>query len=278
MPTRIEQALEFGTLSLHAQEQAKLEAEILLAFTLKKPRSYLYTWPEASLEENQLQQFSDLISQRRSGTPIAYLIGRQEFWSLSLQVNESTLIPRPETELLVEQTLKLLPEHEPLTLTDLGTGSGTIALALASERPSWSILAVDRSLDALSMARTNRDQLQLSNVQVCYGNWCEDLLDQSMDAIISNPPYIAEQDPHLQQGDVQFEPQSALASGPQGMDDLEIITDQARRALKPDGWLLLEHGATQASDLCRLLTLKGYSDIQTCQDLAGLDRVSLARR
>lgn len=275
MPDCIEQLLKRSTALLHEQDQPQLEAEVLLAHTLKKPRSYLYAWPERVPDQKYRHRFEQLVRQRIAGKPVAYLTGTREFWSLQLNVNEATLIPRPETELLVEQALKLLPRDQPLRVADLGTGSGAIALALAHERPAWTLYATDWSISALEVTRGNAARLKLANLLLCNCNWCDSFGKQVLDAIVSNPPYIADQDPHLLRGDVRSEPRSALTAGPQGMDDLKQLIEQAPGALKTGGWLLLEHAAEQAEDVRKLLAAKDFSNIQTHRDLAGLERISL---
>ena len=275
MPECIEQLLKRSTALLREQDQPRLEAEVLLACALDKPRSYLYAWPEQVPEYKHRHRFEHLVKLRIAGKPIAYLTGSREFWSLQLSVNEATLIPRPETELLVEQTLQRLPENQPLKVADLGTGSGAIALALAHERPAWTLYATDRSSSALDIAQGNAARLNLTNLLLCNCNWCDSFGAQVLDAIVSNPPYIADQDPHLLRGDVRAEPRSALTAGPQGMNDLEQLIEQAPAVLKTGGWLLLEHAAEQAEYLRYLLDINGFSDIQTHRDLAGLERISL---
>lgn len=256
---------------------AQLDAELLLAFVLEKPRSYLYTWPEKIVTVAQATTFMALLERRLRGEPVAYLLGRQGFWTLDLQVAEHTLIPRADTELLVEAALQLADARSILNVLDLGTGTGALALALASERSDWTVTGVDRIESAVALAQSNQRQLQLANVTFLRSHWFSALAGQRYDLILSNPPYIAANDPHLQQGDVRFEPLSALVSGPDGLDDLRLIIAQAPSYLQASGWLLLEHGYDQASAVRELLAQAGFVDISSQRDLAGHERISLGR-
>jgi release factor glutamine methyltransferase len=256
---------------------AQLDAELLLAYVLDKPRSYLFTWPEKTLSEAQSQTFMALLERRQRGEPVAYLLGRQGFWTLDLQVAEHTLIPRADTELLVEAALQLTDADSPLQVLDLGTGTGALALALASERPQWTVTGVDRIESAVTLAQSNQQQLQLSNVRFLVGHWFSALTDQRYDLILSNPPYIADTDPHLQQGDLRFEPLSALVSGADGLDDLRLIIAQAPNYMTANGWLLLEHGYDQAGAVRKLLQQAGFVEVSSQRDLGGHERISLGR-
>ncbi len=276
--TSIEQALLQAAEQLRASDTPQLDAEVLLMHILGKPRSYLHAWPEAQLDTRQLAAFKTLVDQRATGQPVAHLTGKREFWSLDLEVSGHTLIPRPDTELLVEQALKKLSADRPLRILDAGTGSGAIALALANERPHWTVFASDRSLPCLTVARNNATRLKLDNVHFFAGDWCKAIARHSLDALISNPPYIAERDSHLGEGDVRFEPRSALTSGTDGLDDLRRLADEASRTLRPGAHLLLEHGFEQAREVRRLLEINRFTDTGSARDLAGHERVSYARK
>ena len=274
---QIRQVLQQASSRLLHSDTPTLDAEILLAQVLNKSREFLLTWPESKLDQAQLQAFEQLLEQRASGQPIAYLTGKQSFWDFELKVNADVLIPRPETELLVELALELLPEN-PIELADLGTGSGAIALALAKERPQWQITATDYSADALNVARSNALDLHLSNLTFIQGDWCKAISGRQLDAIVSNPPYVDKNDSHISQGDLRFEPLVALAADDPGMADLKVIARQARDLLKPGALILLEHGYQQGPAVRQVLEQSGYNDIQTHKDLAGLDRISQARK
>jgi release factor glutamine methyltransferase len=274
--TTLKQALLAAQQSLsEVAENPQLEAAMLLCHLLEKPKSYLYAWPEASLSETQQAQYQTLLDQRRKGSPIAYILQQREFWSLSLRVTPDTLIPRAETELLVERALHHLQACQNPVIADLGTGSGAIALALASDRQDARVVATDRSLSALAVAKQNAQGLGLQNLHFQSSNWCE-ALDENIrfDLIASNPPYIESADPHLQQGDLPYEPQSALVSGEDGLDDIRTIIHQAPSKLKPGGWLILEHGYNQAAAVSQLMRSTGMHSISTHADLAGQPRVT----
>jgi release factor glutamine methyltransferase len=255
---------------------ARLDAELLLAAALGKSRSYLHTWPEKIVSSEAALTFAEYLLRRRTGEPVAYILGQQGFWNLDLEVAPHTLIPRPDTELLVETALALLPES-PAKVLDLGTGSGAIALALASERAAWHVTAVDRVLEAVALAERNRQRLLLENVNVFTSHWFSALADQRFDLIISNPPYIAAGDVHLAEGDVRFEPESALVAGTDGLDDIrEIITGSASH-LNAGGWLMLEHGYDQAEAVRQLLQDAGFAQVESRKDLGGHERITLGR-
>lgn len=259
------------------QDSPRLDAELLLAHALGQSRSYLRTWPERLLTDQQVVILAALLARRVAGEPVAHILQRREFWSLELEVNASTLIPRPETELLVELALARIPVDADLSIVDLGTGSGAIALALAHERPRCSVLATDRSLAALVVAKRNAQRLKLSRVVFQAAYWYAGLGTQRFDIIVSNPPYIRTDDPHLVQGDVRFDPSSALVAGADGLDDLRIIIGGAHQHLQPGGWLLVEHGYDQGGAVQQLFETAGFIDISCVNDLAGQPRVTLGQ-
>jgi release factor glutamine methyltransferase len=254
-------------------DSSRLDVELLLSHCLQKPRSYLYAWPELELEAGHCAAFAQLLAARRDGVPVAYLVGEREFWSLPLRVNQHTLIPRPETEILVEWALQL---DLPVTakVSDWGTGSGAIALALASERPGWNILATDVSSEALAVAQDNARLLGAARLEFLQSDWGAGLVGRKFDLVVSNPPYVAEADPHLTQGDLRFEPAMALRSGADGLTALRRIVADAPQHLCNGGWLLLEHGFEQATEVRQLLQSAGFSALECRRDLAGTDRIS----
>ncbi|MFP5340520.1 MAG: peptide chain release factor N(5)-glutamine methyltransferase, partial [Gammaproteobacteria bacterium] len=254
MPT-IESLLH--SVDLPDSPSARLDAEWLLAAALGKSTSYLRTWPEREVPADLAERFAADLARRRRGEPVAYILGRQGFWSLELEVAAETLIPRPDTELLVETALQLLPAT-PARVLDLGTGTGAIALALAAERPMWQVRGVDRIDAAVALAERNRLRLGLGNVSFTRSDWFSELSGERFQLIVSNPPYIPASDPHLQQGDVRFEPQSALVAGVDGLDDIRTIIAQAPGHLTSGGWLLLEHGYDQAGAVRALLAAHGF--------------------
>lgn len=272
----IKEALAEGRELIRGSETPVLDAELLLARVLGKSREYLYTWPERCLSEAQWLAFHRHCQRRAKGHPIAYLLGEREFWKMTLKVDSRVLIPRPDTELLVELVLKLLP-LESARVADLGTGSGAIALALALERPQWQVTATDISAEALAVAKENARALGLSKVDFRGGSWCEPLGRERFDLIVSNPPYIEENDPHLQQGDVRFEPALALVAQEEGLADLREIAQRAPGHLQSGGWLLLEHGYRQGAAVRRILNSEGYRHVQSYGDLAGHERVSVGQ-
>ena len=255
---------------------ASLDAELLLAAALGKSRSYLRTWPEREPSAEQQTAFAGMLERRRAGEPVAYILGQQGFWSLDLEVAPHTLIPRPDTELLVETALELLPAT-PLRVLDLGTGTGAIALALASERGGWRVTGVDRVDEAVALAERNRQRLQLSNAEFRPSQWFSALAGERYGLIVSNPPYIAADDRHLGEGDVRFEPASALVSGVDGLDDIRQIIAQAPQHLELGGWLLLEHGYDQAEAVRALLAGGGFVAVESRRDLGGHQRISLGQ-
>lgn len=262
-----------GTLAL-VSDSALLDAEVLLCLALNKPRSHLRAWPDRQLPPEQLGIFTALLEQRRQGTPIAYITGNREFWSRDFQVTPDVLIPRPDTERLIELSLKLIPANCPVKIIDLGTGSGIIAITLAAERPHAQVSAVDFSLAALRIAQLNADKHRINNIKFYQSNWFADVPDTPFDLIVSNPPYIAENDSHLQQGDVRFEPQTALSAAEQGLADIRVIAGAARNYLKPCGHLLIEHGYNQQQPVQALFKELHYDCVQTYADLSGQPRVT----
>ncbi len=280
MQITIKQALEEATSILGAQPDgsSQLEAAVLLCHLLEKPRSHLYAWPEKRLSNTQYQAYRALLERRRKGEPIAYITGRREFWSLELEVTPATLIPRPDTELLVELALTHIPQKSHCRIVDLGTGSGAIALAIAGERPDCEIHATDRSSTALAVARKNGEKLGFANVHFHLGSWFEALpVHDRFRLILSNPPYIPNNDPHLAQGDLSSEPREALAAGHDGLDDIRKITTAAHNHLLPGGWLLLEHGFDQAAAVQALLLEAGLTEVLSHRDLAGHERITEGR-
>jgi release factor glutamine methyltransferase len=249
------------------------EAEILLAQILKKDRAYLYTYPETRLSNAESLAFQQNITKRKQGLPIAYIMQEREFWSLTLHVSPDTLIPRHETELLVE--IALAYSQENLKVLELGTGSGAIAIALAHERPNWQITAIDNSIAALAIAKSNKAKYNLTNINFLHSDWFSEIPDK-YNIIISNPPYIAVCDPHLDQGDLRFEPQGALSSGPDGLDALRLIIAHSSDYLLRGGILILEHGYTQAALVAALFTQNNFSKIKHYHDLSNHLRASSA--
>lgn len=254
-------------------DTARLDTELLLGHVLGRDRTWLLTWSDRPVAAAEVARFDELLARRRAGEPVAHLLGERAFWTLKLAVTPATLIPRPDTELLVETALSLCSEGSHRIL-DLGTGSGAVALALASERPQWQVVAVETVAAAAELAEHNRKQCGLDNVIVRHGDWFEPLMGEQFDLIVSNPPYLAADDPHLDQGDVRFEPVSALVSGPTGLEDLAHIANAAPDYLQPGGWLLLEHGEAQGLAVRELLAVAGFDAISSRLDLAGRERVS----
>jgi release factor glutamine methyltransferase len=258
-------------------EAPRLEAEILLAHVLHKERSFLYAWPAYELDPQALLHLNALIKRRLTNEPLAYIVGYKEFWSLQLLVTKDTLIPRPETEILVENILKRYDSSTLQTVLDLGTGSGAIALALAFERPKWSVYAVDKSEAALQIAKKNAEHLSLAHIIFLKSDWCLTLPQRKFDIIVSNPPYIAETEWEIHAQGLAFEPRVALLSGRDGLDAIRKISSSARSYLEADGNLFLEHGFKQASAVQKILLEANYKDVQTFTDLQGHGRVTTGR-
>jgi release factor glutamine methyltransferase len=273
--TTISQALGEARHRLQATSPSPaVDASILLCHVLGCSPSHLIAWPDNQLSPHQAMQFEEILQQRVDGKPVAYITGEREFWSLSLKVTSDVLIPRPETETLVEFVLEKFSSSPALTVADLGTGSGAIACALAAERPAWNIIATDSSTEALDIARHNASLHKLDNIRFVHGQWLEPLTGLDLDLIISNPPYIAFDDPHLVQGDVRFEPEAALASGKQGMDAITHLARQAGQHLKAGGWLIVEHGYDQQQLVYDCFQQAGFENIVQLTDLAGQPRVT----
>lgn len=256
---------------------SRVDAEYLLSHFLSKPRSWLYAHSDYQLKPEQEINFQELINRRQQGEPVAYITGRRGFWSFDLMVTPDTLIPRPETELLVELVIERIALTSDSHVLDLGTGTGAIALAIAKECPKAKVVAVDYSEPALVVARQNAAELHLRNLEILQSNWFEGLQERRFDVIVSNPPYIEDADEHLQQGDLRFEPRTALASGADGLDDIRIIVSGAKAHLNHNAWLLIEHGWNQAESMHQLFLDAGFVDITTEQDLANRDRVTMGR-
>jgi release factor glutamine methyltransferase len=258
-------------------ETAALDAQLLLCAALKVPRSRLYSHPEQILSTAEALRFEALCARREAGEPMAYILGRREFWRHDLDVAPGVLIPRPETELLVETALRL-GEGRTGRVADLGTGSGAIALALADERPDWTVVATERSAAACAVARRNFAQSALPNLSLREGSWCEPLVERGYLLLVSNPPYIAADDPHLGQGDVRFEPVSALVAAENGLADLRELAETAPAYLADGGWLLLEHGWEQGAAVRVLLHANGFAEVATYRDTGDRERVTVGRK
>lgn len=273
----IQQALDAGiqALKVHS-DSAKTDAETMLCEVLQCNRTKLIVDANYILTSEQAYLWQDYLQQRIQGRPVSYIIGHQGFWSLSLDVNESTLIPRPETELLVELVLDLPLPTESRCL-DLGTGTGAIALAIASERKTWQVMGCDRIPEAVQLAAQNQQKNQVENARFLLSHWFCEMAGESFDVIVTNPPYVETDSEYLTQGDLRYEPVSALTSGSDGLDDIRQIIPQARQHLSADGWLLIEHGFLQAEAIRQLFAEAGYQQIQTCKDYAGHDRVTFAQ-
>ncbi|WP_417582115.1 peptide chain release factor N(5)-glutamine methyltransferase [Nitrincola sp.] len=269
---RVDRALALSDQLDGLSETPKLDCELLLCHLLNKPRSYLYAWPDIELSQSQQQNYTQLLERRVAGEPVAHLIGRQGFWTLELEVSPDTLIPRPETELLVEWALQQFSD-QPVRVADLGTGTGAIALALASERPGWQITATELHPGAVLLAQRNAERLGIHNVQILAGSWCAPLSGR-YELILSNPPYIDSEHICLTQGDVRYEPRSALVAEQQGMADIIDIIHQAPNYLVKGGWLVFEHGYDQGGAVRAQLDTAGFQQCFTQLDLNGHERIT----
>jgi len=274
-PPTTAEALRLGRALLAADDAGCVERWLLAV--IEQPRMRLFTHPEQRLDAAQWARFREGLARRSAGAPVAYLTGQQAFWSFDLQVDPRVLIPRPDTEHLVEQVVRRIPPRAALRVADLGTGSGAIALAVAGERPEALVLAVDRSAAALRVAEANRKARARDNVRLLQGCWSDALPAGSVDLIASNPPYLADDDPHLGRDGLAHEPRAALVAGADGLDDLRCIIGDAPRVLRAAGWLLLEHGATQGGAVRQLLAGAGFLEVATVNDFAGRERVTLGR-
>ena len=255
----------------------RFERELLLSHVFDKNRAWIWAHLEDSpVSQKQINRYSELLERRAAGHPIAYLTGFREFYGREFQVSQDVLIPRPETELLVDLALELLPVSR-IRIIDVGTGSGAIGLTLAAERPAWQITVSDISSAALRVAADNQSRLRLDQVRLLESHLLDQVLSESFDLVISNPPYIANDDSHLLQGDLRFEPAVALSSGPDGLDLIRKLVAQALRVLKPRGWLLMEHGHDQAGAVRALLANSGFDSIRSWSDLAKIERVTGGR-
>ena len=271
----IKKALNWAFSLLETQsDSASIDAEVLLQFSLNKNRTFLYTWPDKVLSNEVWLQFKHFIDLRLKGKPVAHITGTREFWSLEFQVNDTTLIPRPDTELLIETALEL-PLADDANVLDLGTGTGAIALSLASEKNHWRIIAVDKIKSAVDLAIQNRNRLQLEQVAIMQSDWFDSVSKNTFDLIVSNPPYIDETDIHLTQGDVQFEPLTALIASNEGFADLFYIAEVARQHLTKSGYLLMEHGYQQGTKLRQKMQELGYQSVETKIDLGGNERCTI---
>jgi release factor glutamine methyltransferase len=272
----IAEALRTASAALEpVSDSPRLDAELLLARAIDVPRSYLIAHPEDTLDSASSDRFHAAVAKRGSGMPIAYITGEKEFWSMTLMVSPATLVPRPDTEVLVEQALGYIPRRAAYRVLDLGTGSGAIALAIARERPLCDVVATDISADAVAIARENARQLDLANVSFLTGDWIEPVRDQRFDVVVSNPPYVRADDPALEA--LAHEPCGALVSGDDGLDDIRRIAADALAIIGPGGCLLIEHGADQGRDVAAILEDAGWHEVRVIRDLGGRDRVCFAR-
>jgi len=278
MPDTISAALLQAEQLRDTSDSWRLDTELLLAAALECQRDYLYTWPEQLLSAPQSREFYQGLERRKQGEPIAYIIGRKAFWDIELTVTPDVLIPRPETELIVETALELFADPDSnICIADLGTGSGAIALALAHHSSHWQITATDLSAAALAVAKHNASQIEVDNIEIQLTSWCQGLTPAYYDLIVSNPPYVEANDAHLAQGDVRFEPRQALVAGDAGLKDIQQVVSGSIVLLKKNGWLLLEHGYNQAAAVAEILKRSGFDNISCRRDLAGIERMTMAQ-
>lgn len=279
MPDSIQDLLQNATRKLSTTSStAQLDAEVLLCHCLGKNRSYLRTWPDKQITHEQLTAYRTCIEKRRLGMPVAYLTGEREFWSRNFNVSPDVLIPRPDSELLIELSLAHIPPNLAARIIDLGTGSGILAVTLAAERPNSEVIATDISAKAIKMARQNALKFNLDNIHFIESNWFDAVTQSNFDLVISNPPYIAAEDPHLLEGDLRFEPDTALVSADNGLKDIRILVEQAALHLKNNGVLLIEHGYQQQNAVQSIFEALNYRNICTHRDLSGLPRVTSGLR
>jgi len=274
---RIDEALSWAIKQLEGGESPSVDAKVMLANILEKSQTFLFTWPDKTLDALQINQFKDAIARRRQGEPVAYIIGKRDFWTLSLFTSSHTLIPRPDTEVLVEQVLNWANENERknLAICDLGTGTGAIALALASELPQASVTGVDFQTQAVKLATRNAQANGISNARFLQSDWFHSLKDHTFDIIVSNPPYIEETSPYLNEGDVRFEPKTALTSGLDGLNDIKHIINAAPQFLNKGALLAFEHGFNQGDAVRNLLLASGFTAVKTVRDYGDNDRVTV---
>lgn len=277
MAETIRSALQQAVASLRGlTDDPHLEATTLLANVIEQPRSYLFAHDDEALPRKAARQFSKIIKRRCKGEPYAYVVGEKEFWSLELEVSDKVLIPRPDTECLVEAALKHIPPELPVRIADLGTGSGAIAAAIAHERPRVQLMATDISAAALAVAKNNFERHAPGRVETRKGDWLDCLDGERFDVIVSNPPYVAVRDPHLE--DLPFEPKKALVAGPDGLDELKRLIPEGYDHLRQGGWLIVEHGSDQGSEVRQLFLTCGFSNVTTGFDLSGNERVTKGQR
>ena len=276
---RIDKALAWAVEQLEGGESPSVDAKVILANILGKSQTYLFTWPDKTLDDTEWTRFEVAVAKRKRGEPVAYIIGKRDFWTLSLFTSPDTLIPRPDTEVLVEQVLNWANDHlsHPLSICDLGTGTGAIALALASELPKASVTGVDFQHGAVKLATRNAQANNITNTRFVQSDWFNALNGQTFDIIVSNPPYIEETSPYLDEGDVRFEPKTALTSGHDGLDDIKHIIDNAPEYLNKGALLAFEHGFDQGTAVNALLVDAGFVDVKTVKDYGDNDRVTLGQ-